>query len=98
MGRVAMTPDRSDGLVGQIEWSKALYRRCGRLCAGVTLGSFAGSWHLREEHTLRNSGFSGTLHAEVDLSAERKREQCKRTPESLLRGYPVNAQYARSVR
>ena len=26
MRRVAMTPDRSDGLVGQIEWSKARYR------------------------------------------------------------------------
>lgn len=50
----------------------------------------ANAWRLREENTLRSSGFSRTLDSEVDLLVERKRELSKRALDSLLTNYPVN--------
>jgi nucleotide-binding universal stress UspA family protein len=48
------------------------------------------AWRLREENTLRNSGFTRTLDIEVDLLVELKREQSEGALESLLGDYPAN--------
>jgi nucleotide-binding universal stress UspA family protein len=44
-------------------------------------------WRLKEENTLRQSGFAKSLKSEVDLLVERKRQQSEQALMALLDGY-----------